>query len=55
MTEFIYTWPDGRQEVRYRRVTGSPEELELLAELASLKSLFGEGCPYSARPTSDKP
>ena len=42
-----YTWPDGRKEVRYRRVAGSPEAQELIDEVEALKKRLGDQCPYS--------
>jgi len=51
MKEFVivYTWPDGREEVRYRRVPGSEEAKELMDEVDALKVRLGEKCPYSYR------
>lgn len=51
MAEFviIYTWPDGREEVRYRRVPGSVEAKELMDEVDALKIRLGDECPYSYR------
>lgn len=51
MAEFIivYTWPDGREEVRYRRVSDSPEAKELMDEVDALKVRLGDECPYSYR------
>lgn len=48
-TEFIYTWPDGREEVRYRRAINSREALKLIDEVNELQNRFGENCPYSYR------
>lgn len=49
MTEIVYTWPDGREEVRYRRPTNTPEALELIEEVLELQRKHGEACPYSHR------
>lgn len=56
MDEFliVYTWPDGREEVRYRRVPGSPEAKELMDEVDALKVRLGDKCPYSYRVENDK-
>lgn len=42
-----YTWPDGRKEVRYRRVAGTEEAQTLIDEVEALKARLGEECPYS--------
>lgn len=34
---FVYTWPDGREEVRYRRVKGSPLALEMIEWVQELQ------------------
>lgn len=49
MTEIVYTWPDGREEVRYRRSINSREALELIAEVLELQRKHGADCPYSYR------
>ena len=49
MLEFVYVWPDGREEVRYRRPVGSREARALLDELQRLKDRHGEACPYRVR------
>lgn len=49
VTEFIYTWPDGREEVRYRRDKDSTEALELINQIEDLKMQHGAACPYSYR------
>lgn len=48
-TEIIYTWPDGREEVRYRRPKDSAEALVMIQDVIDLQSLHGEACPYSFR------
>lgn len=48
-TEFIYTWPNGRQEVRYRRPMDSPEALEMINDVLDLQAKHGAACPYSFR------
>jgi hypothetical protein len=37
-TEFFYVWPDGREEVRYRRSYNSEEALTMIEETYDLKS-----------------
>lgn len=49
VTEFVYKWPDGHEEVRYRRPYNSKESLELINELLELAKKHGEACPYSFR------
>lgn len=48
-TEIVYTWPDGREEVRYRRSYNSSEALELTGRIADLIVKHGSACPYSWR------
>jgi hypothetical protein len=48
-TEIVYTWPDGREEVRYRRDYDSVDALRLIAEVADLRRKHGKSCPYSYR------
>jgi hypothetical protein len=47
--EVVYTWPDGREEVRYRRPAGSVEAHKLSNEVLELRRKHGEQCPYSIR------
>jgi len=47
--EVIYTWPDGRKEVRYRRPARSTAADELIAEVNEQKARHGADCPYSYR------
>lgn len=49
ITEFVYTWPNGREEVRYRRDKDSEGALELIAEVLDLQRIHGDFCPYSFR------
>lgn len=55
--EVIYTWPDGREEVRYRATAGTEKADELQAQVDHLKSLHGPESPYSSRVvgTADQP
>jgi hypothetical protein len=48
-TEIVYRWPDGREEVRYRRPFGSDMAAELIAEVDALRARNAEGSPYSVR------
>lgn len=48
-TEIVFKWPDGREEVRYRRTKDSREALELIAEVLALQQKHGAACPYSFR------
>ena len=47
--EIVYRWPDGRHEVRYRRTEGSPEAIQLMAEVDSLDLEHGTANPYYYR------
>jgi hypothetical protein len=49
MMEVIYTWPDGREEVRYRRTTGSSEANALENQVQKLQEQHGPECPYACR------
>ena len=47
--EVVFTWPSGREEVRYRRASGSPESAEFKSEVEALRKKHGDQCPYSCR------
>ena len=48
--EIVYRWPNGREEVRYRREPHDSEDAKkLLKELEELKNRLGEECPYFSR------
>lgn len=47
--EIVYTWPDGREEVRYRRPVGSEDAVKLCTEVDVLRAKHGDACPYSYR------
>lgn len=49
ITEIVYTWEDGREEVRYRRPKDSAEALDLVNQVIDLRIKHGEACPYSYR------
>lgn len=49
MIEVVYRWPDGREEVRYRRPAGSDDGRRLAAEVAALRDRHGDQCPYFIR------
>lgn len=40
----VYTWPDGRKEVRYRRPLS---DKSLMHEVERLREKQGDACPYS--------
>lgn len=44
MYSVIYTWPDGRREIRYTRPS---TDRRLLDEVRQLQSRLGDECPYS--------
>lgn len=46
MIEIIYRWPDGRDEVRYRRSVDSRSAKAMILEVERLKERFGSECPY---------
>jgi hypothetical protein len=50
-TEIVYTWPDGREEVRYRQPKDSPRALDLIEQVLELQTEHGAACPYSFRHT----
>lgn len=39
----VYTWPDGRKEVRYTRPI---HESELIEEVDRMRKRLGADCPY---------
>jgi hypothetical protein len=47
--EVVYTWPNGREEVRYRRPRGSPDALDFEEQVKALQQRHGKACPYSIR------
>lgn len=47
--EIVYTWPDGHEEVRYRRSVNSTSALELINEVLDLQQRHKDACPYSYR------
>lgn len=49
MIEIVYTWPDGREEVRYRRVAGTAAAAHLIAQVTALRERDGDKSPYSWR------
>jgi hypothetical protein len=51
-TEIIFTWPDGREEVRYRRPKDSADALSLIETIIDCKNRHGE-TPYSWRHVDD--
>lgn len=51
--EIIYTWPDGREDIRYRRLKDSAESLEMIGEILDLQKQHGKSCPYTFQYTND--
>ena len=49
VTEVVYVWPDGREEVRYRRPFGSSWACDMMLEVEQMSSRLGAECPYSYR------
>lgn len=47
--EILYTWPNGRTEVRYRRPEGSDEAKDLMGQVDGLMDRQGSDCPYGYR------
>lgn len=54
VTEIVYRWPDGREEVRYRRPAGSADANRYAAEVAMLQAKQGPDCPYFVREVSSR-
>lgn len=46
-TEIVYRWPDGREEVRYRRVHDTQESDRLIDEVRELHAR-AEACGYES-------
>lgn len=53
ITEIVYTWPDGREEVRYRRTKDTPAALQLIDQVLCLQARHGAASPYSYRHVAD--
>ncbi len=53
--EVVYTWLDGREEVRYRRPYLSDSADVFIDQIRSLKTKFGEECPYHWRIIRSRP
>lgn len=49
VTEIVYRWGDGREEVRYRRAFGSQGADALMLEVDRLQLKLGKECPYFYR------
>ena len=52
--EIVYKWPNGREEVRYRRPAGTEDARSLIAEVEELQAradLLGYENPYFFRYT----
>ena len=54
MLEIVYRWPDGREEVRYRRPSGSEDAERYIAEVNALQARLGPECPYFVRPAPSR-
>lgn len=50
MIEIVYTWPDGREEVRYRR-SNKEQARDLIEACHRLRGLHGDQSPYWYRDT----
>ena len=48
-TEIVYTWEDGREEVRYRRLYNSADAMFFIDNVLELQRQHGASCPYSFR------
>lgn len=53
MIEIVYTWPDGREEVRYRRAN-KEQARDLIDACHRLRGLHGDASPYSYRDTESQ-
>jgi hypothetical protein len=49
LTEFVYVWPDGREEVRYRRQSDTHECAGMREQVDGLRVLHGDKSPYFYR------
>lgn len=49
VVEIVYRWPDGKEEVRYRRLVHSQEAQRLMNEVDEIKNRLGRECPYFYR------
>jgi hypothetical protein len=47
--EVVYTWQNGRKEVRYRATEGTEHADNLTSQVECQKALHGKDCPYSIR------
>jgi len=50
--EIVYTWPNGSEEVRYRRPQHSEDAKSLIREVLKMQArldTMNEPCPYSYR------
>ena len=47
MIEIVYVWPNGMEEVRYRRTKEYAGDL--IAQVDELKTELGDACPYYYR------
>ena len=54
ITEIVYTWPDGREEVRYRKPKDSFDALKLIEDVLKLQAQHKKACPYSFRHVEEK-
>ena len=48
-TEIVYRWPDGHEEVRYRRPFGSIAAKVFEEEVRQMQERLGDECPYFVR------
>lgn len=52
ITEIVYEWPDGRTEVRYRCVQGTPDSHNMERMVRELQERCGaSSCPFTYRHT----
>ena len=50
--EVVFVWPDGREEVRYRRPAGTDDARRFAQEIDEMEArlaMTGEDCPYFYR------
>jgi len=47
--EVVYTWPDGIEEVRYRRPIYHKDSKKFIKEIDKMNKHFPEDSPYSYR------
>ena len=45
--QVIYTWPNGKKEVRYSRPANSEDAIDLQRQVDAMRNAQGDDCCYS--------